>query len=316
MLSRHWGALFAAIGLTIVAFGSGAYFSALGYGHSEEQCAKPAEGAAYTEQDCPRQIDTDRHGLPYLAESIASNPEPKDSDEREQRDLAAQESMSVWAFWMMAFSAVGIVITSIGTGFLLWQIILTRRAVADTGEATEAMRAANKIAQENSHRQLQAYLAVNSVTIDYVADSDELIKITLGIQNTGPTPADLKKVVLVAHWIYKGGSIVLVNSDTKNSVRVHRDTPMNFPVGFKDDAPELNNPGYLMTFGRIEYLDVFGRTHKEQFSFQTPADFKYTLYDAGLPLSLAVFSAVAILEGIEAEKEKRKKQKAEKGPAQ
>lgn len=62
------------------------------------------------------------------------------------RDLAAQEAMAVWSFWGLAVALGGIVVTALGTGLLLWQITLTRKAVADTGKATIAMERSNIIA--------------------------------------------------------------------------------------------------------------------------------------------------------------------------
>ena len=67
---------------------------------------------------------------------------------RDESDLCAQwkaanaaENSALWAQW-------GFWIAVIGSSLLLWQIILTRRAVEETGEATEAMRAANEIATQ------------------------------------------------------------------------------------------------------------------------------------------------------------------------
>jgi len=138
----------AALGLAaiLIALGTGAYFGALnapyhGY-HSVEAGHRQGErGGGY-----PSQIDRDRPGLPDLAERIASGPDPHDSDEREKRDLAAQEASALWAFWLLIVSVAGTLTTVVGTGFLLWQIMLTREAVKDTGDATQAMVAANAIA--------------------------------------------------------------------------------------------------------------------------------------------------------------------------
>jgi hypothetical protein len=81
-----------------------------------------------------------------LAERVASAPEPNSTEEREKRDLAAQEASALWAFWMLIVSGIGVAATMVGTGFLLWQIILTREAVEDTGHATVAMQRSNEIA--------------------------------------------------------------------------------------------------------------------------------------------------------------------------
>lgn len=137
----------AACGIALlIALGLGAFFGALNAPHYGYQTAHPAYRSAQTEKSNPSQVDRDRAGLPYLAERIASGPDPKDTGEREQRDLAAQESMSIWAFWLLLVSAAGTATTMIGTGFLLWQIVLTRKAVEDTGKATNAMERQNNLA--------------------------------------------------------------------------------------------------------------------------------------------------------------------------
>src|SRR3546814_17484005 len=63
------------------------------------------------------------------------------------RDLLAQETMAEAAIWMAAAAVLTLFITSMGT-LLIWrQVKLTRQAVEDTSDATEAMREANVIAQ-------------------------------------------------------------------------------------------------------------------------------------------------------------------------
>jgi len=149
MSDSNWriGAAFAGIALLFVTLGTGAFFGALNAPHYGYQQSRTAYRAAEAKHGNPSQIDRDRSGLPYFAERIASGPDPEDTPEREKRDLAAQESMSVWAFWMLIVSAAGVITTMVGTGFLLWQIVLTRRAVEDTGKATDAMERQNKIAE-------------------------------------------------------------------------------------------------------------------------------------------------------------------------
>src|SRR3546814_2236483 len=59
---------------------------------------------------------------------------------RTLRDLLAQETMAEAAIWMAAAAVLTLFITSMGT-LLIWrQVKLTRQAVEDTSDATEAMR--------------------------------------------------------------------------------------------------------------------------------------------------------------------------------
>jgi hypothetical protein len=150
MLRGYRGVFAAIAGLAafVTALGAGAFFGALYAPHYGYQAEHPAHRSPQAEKGNPSQIDRDRAGLPYIAERIAAGPDPDEGTEREKRDLAAQEASALWAFWLLTVSSFSAIVTMVATGLLLWQIILTRKAVEDTGEATEAMREANAIARQ------------------------------------------------------------------------------------------------------------------------------------------------------------------------
>lgn len=186
----------AACGLAILlALGTGAFFGALLAPHMS--CRADASGCIgeRVQESRPNQIERDRAGLPYVAERITSGPDAANVNDREQRDLAAQESMSVWGFWMLVVSAAGVATTVVGTGFLLWQIILTRKAVEDTAQATEAMREANNIARKSLVIQNRAWLVVQSLDtkkIRYQFDESKIIisgELRFRVVNTGKSAA-------------------------------------------------------------------------------------------------------------------------------
>lgn len=189
MSSGHWrvGAALAGLALLYVVLWTGAFFGALNAPHYGDQ---PPHLATNQNQDDPPQIGRDRAGLPYFAARIASGPDAKNSTERENRDLAAQESMSVWAFWMMLVSAVGTVTTMFGTGFLLWQIMLTRKAVKDSGDATSAMNRANEIAEKSQ----RPWIAIEEIEVrQHLWHRDANVSIgsaiNMKMRNTGSRPA-------------------------------------------------------------------------------------------------------------------------------
>ncbi|MEP7349420.1 MAG: hypothetical protein ABI668_05645 [Sphingorhabdus sp.] len=184
------GVIAALVGLVIVAtsLGLGAFFGALYAPHYSNQSEKSADSATNSKKRNPSQIDRDRAGLPYFAERIASAADPKNADEREQRDLAAQEAAALWGFWILVVSAIGSLTTIIGTGFLLWQIMLTREAVIDTGKATEAMREANSIARNSHQMQLRAYIGCIEIKA-YKFRSGLAPSFGFKIKNAGQSPA-------------------------------------------------------------------------------------------------------------------------------
>lgn len=197
MSDSNWGLRVAALGalacLTFVTLGTGAFFGALNAPHYGYQAEYPANRTSQAEQSNPSQVDRDRAGLPYFAERIASGPDPEDGSEREKRDLAAQESMSVWAFWLLLVSAIGTLTTMIGTGFLLWQIILTREAVKDTGGATKAMVKANEIAQQANRAWLMPEPPILAHLLNSRDENGKALQNAIGLmfefQNAGNTPA-------------------------------------------------------------------------------------------------------------------------------
>lgn len=226
-------------------------------------------------------------------------------------DLCAQwkaaDAASDAAWWAM----VATFVTALGTIGLFWQIKLTREAVQDTGEATEAMREANKIARDNSHLELRAYLSVQSVTLSDDLRRDNSLTIALEIKNAGQTPAVLGNIHVQVHWLCEGGSITLLEHVSRNDIRCHRDTPMHIHFNVPADDPKLDLPGNFMVFGHIQYKDVFGKSQKEPFNFQSPVPF-VTLDEHDLPVRLAAYSVVAIVDAVKEEQAKRKSAKAKK----
>lgn len=119
---------------------------AVGYSKERAQDSYRSNTATQDSEQPAEQFATPKAGIPAIAESFVSNPNPQESNEREKRDLAAQEGMAVWGFWMAVFAGLTAAITAAGT-ILIWrQVSLTREAVKDTGDATVAMVKANEIA--------------------------------------------------------------------------------------------------------------------------------------------------------------------------
>lgn len=166
---------------------------ALLHSHEAEQDRERPRADTSARYEIGGQYLTPRAGLPAVSEKFAANPEPKSTKEREERDLAAQEAAAVWSFWMLVVSTIGVLTTMVGTGFLLWQISLTREAVEDTGKATLAMEEANKIAKETQaanlavgQSQVRAYISLSNID---VCDHDHGFEVEFDVENSGQSPA-------------------------------------------------------------------------------------------------------------------------------
>ena len=203
MSRGNWRILVALAGLATVAvaLGTGAYFGALNAPHYGYQGGRAAYRSPQPEKSNPSQVDRDRAGLPYFAERIASAPDPQDADEREKRDLAAQEASALWAFWLLLVSVAGVVATVIGTGFLLWQIMLTREAVTDTGKATNAMERQNSLASAAQ----RAWLVIEPKIIEAGIEGNRLtLNWKCGFTNKGETIAKNVKYAANSKLIGEG----------------------------------------------------------------------------------------------------------------
>jgi hypothetical protein len=148
-----WGIVIAACGVALfIALGTGAYFGSLYAPNHKQYEAVTGKQTGQKDYQGPSESLPDISGLPAPVERAIANPHPNTGQDHDKRDLAAQEASALWAFWMVVVSFLSVFITAVGTYFLYNQIILTREAVEDTGEATKAMLEANKI----SNKQLDA----------------------------------------------------------------------------------------------------------------------------------------------------------------
>lgn len=184
--SRHVasiGALFAAI---TILFGTLAYTFHMGQisGHKDAQAQGYA--AAYPNDtskqiaDCWTTADT-----ATAQECVANAIQASHEAQRSEADLSAQRQMSDWAFWALVIATVSTIVTGVGTVLLYQQIVLTREALEDTGNATNAMLDANKIAQNSAEIQLRPYLGI---TIES-ANGENDRGFSLIVKNAGIIPA-------------------------------------------------------------------------------------------------------------------------------
>lgn len=112
--------------------------------------------------DKPAEIDPATAGVsnsqPFEYRRPCQNPKGEDESDlcAQWRAAKAAEHSAFWTKW-------GFWIAVVGSSLLLWQIILTRKAVEDTGDATKAMKEANEIARDAIARQAEPWL---EVTVD------------------------------------------------------------------------------------------------------------------------------------------------------
>lgn len=267
MPDSNWSVRTAVVGalvaLSFAALGAGAYLGALIAPHYGYQSTHPAYRGPKPEQAKASQIDRDRVGLPYFAERIASGPDPQDGTEREKRDLAAQESMSVWAFWLLLVSAVGTVAAILGTFLLVWTLHETRQA---------------------SRRELRAYLSFGELSLS-VFKSNQIeggarTELTTSVQNGGATPAydclHMGNVVVfteeqAAGYFSSSNEAPRVGKPVPYTVHNGREVPASIYASedLTPDEIESIRSGEkdLYAFGEVIYRDTFGYERNTRFCF-------------------------------------------------
>jgi hypothetical protein len=179
-MSGSYRGIAAAAGLAslLIVFGIGLLIGTLNYPDEQRH-----QEYRYTDKDI---TDTKIATRPDLSKAKEYNAPCEKPYGKDESDLCAQwraakaaENSAFWTKW-------GVWIAVIGSSLLMWQIVLTRKAVQDTGEATQAMIDANKIARESAHAQIRAYLAVEHVKMR-VTNVGMICDVS--VKNVGESPA-------------------------------------------------------------------------------------------------------------------------------
>ena len=140
-------------------------------------------------------------GIPdFVARSISSD--PADSTDQIARTVAAQESMSAFAFWMLVVSTFTMAVTASGTYAIFRQIRFGQKALEQAKEA-------NRQGLENSQRQLRAYLSIS-----YDPNFGKYSSFHFIVHNSGQTPAKNVFYHVQILYISKHDSVVeIVETD-------------------------------------------------------------------------------------------------------
>lgn len=231
----------------------------------EHRDAAAAYASANPAQLRTQQGDTDRGGMPRFAERFVSNPNPVSANEKEARDLAAQEASAVWAFYSLLIASLSAAVTAIGTILLYQQIVLTRKAVAGTGEATDTMRQANDIAKHNARTQARAYFSPIGLTWTIIKFGDvTYCSIRVVWKNHGATPT--RNLMFVTIGTFDDGlqetdhfPFVFDPSTVKSLVGSNQEiSSMPVNISLEDVEAVFTNQKRLFLQGRATYQDIFG----------------------------------------------------------
>lgn len=179
-----------AVALAAIALGAILYFQGYSSGRHDQRAHVERQHYA---AETPKRIESECQQAASAArgECIAKIIDSERESQRSESDLAAQWKAADWVFWAAIIAGAQGLITLIGTMLLYEQIKLTRKAVTDTGQATEAMHEANSIAR----RSQRPWVEVKILPIEvYERDNKIALVLRVTLENSGQTVAEDVKI--------------------------------------------------------------------------------------------------------------------------
>lgn len=229
------------------------------------------------------------------AECIRQVVETGNEHQRAERDLSAQQEMARWAFYMLAVSSAGLVITAVGIYYVRDTLIETRKSVQVTREIGEA--------------QVRAYLSIRPTVIPSMegAPLDHRRSFEVEIENAGLTPARNVNAVVYADWLPRNlpspcpNLVRMRDGSTQADLTIAAGSSISASAETKltdlDFLTKDTNAGPTVPhlYGIVWYNDVFGRPHRTRFAFVAQAvvytdRFPKIGDDAGIGVALSAAS--------------------------
>lgn len=214
-----------------------------------------------------------------LIDCVQKQIETAEETARAEQDLTAQQQAAWGSMFSALWGGLAVFVTAIGTILLYQQIILTRKAVEDTGKANEAIREANAIARDSARRQMRAYLRLECEKCVFVVGDP--ITMNIKIINTGQTPAfdaavKSRAIGRGVNWTWQEGEEPILDERPSHLINPGG----NIVTSIQSDEPLTQfvwdgiKSGKAVAYfsGRIDYVDTFGSPHWITFRFKYGAE--------------------------------------------
>lgn len=251
-------------------------------------------------------IKSEIEGVRRATEALKDESDPKQKEEKDRRDLVAQEALAFWAMCMFWAAIATVVLTVVGLGMLLGTLIYTKQAtnaardmVAEGRKATEGTVVAANAAKAAGEASVAAerarfFIAIDdynfsAILNDHVHHYDEhgifggagrasLPKITYRFRNYGKTPGILKEISMDMRFGKEPEDCVYPVTITSLSESMvgagdstkEKEHSMLVPLDVEQAAAIATNEYRLWFFGRVDYDDVLGGpSHTHRFFFRT-----------------------------------------------
>jgi|GEM_PF-4807207 len=198
-------------------------------------------------------------------------------DQYQLRELTAQELIADASVWMAGAAALTFLVTTIGT-ILIWrQVKLTRNAVKETAEATQAMRDANEIAREIGQAQVRAYLEFINPYVEITKRN--IPKVGFCVRNYGSSPAlefTAKLTMRITMPNEEPVELPPIATKAKNIAAGNEPVEIH-PVAFREGTTAEMRDGFcdpdttigLWLFINAEWKDVFGEKGSASLAYST-----------------------------------------------
>ena len=186
----------------------GAVFGGCLLGQAQEDAEQPQGASNEQEQE------TDDSPVPLpvvIVESqesaVSRQRAEQEAKHREERDLLAQEGMDLAARRMANLALWQTVLIAIGTGALIWTLVLTRSANRAAQSAAEAAWEAASTTEEIGLAQSQPYLIIGEeprLTLSLPHEATAYLILNIPIENVGQTPSSRMNIT-VDLYAFQGG---------------------------------------------------------------------------------------------------------------
>lgn len=180
--------------------------------------------------------------------------------QRDEDTLRAQSDAANWAFWAVVFALLQLFATVIGLFFIRDTLAETRRAVADTAAATEAMKDANAFSRQVSAIELRPYLVVQPRGIHREV-GQSAFRGVVEISNIGKTPAqDVSSYIRLKEGRYSESDFVVKSFENLADRTLLPGAVMTQASKNKLEFEVIQNSSLssLFVWGRVEYTDHEG----------------------------------------------------------
>ena len=247
-----------ALGLAmLITLGLGAFYGAIYSPHQREYQTTTINGGQIYPPSSPRNGLAEISGIHSVVESAIAEPQPRNSEERNDRDLAAQEAMATFTYWMF----LAVVLQTLLAGGALLALLKDLSQNRRSGEA-----------------QLRAYVTIEPGGINEPENGQ--IRLPYVIKNAGQTPA---------YDLAVFGDVMVVTGDPRqfNPLEHGRlgkaeastditlgpgGTQWNFAYQLNDVfepfMEEISaKTSAIVHYGFLQYQDAFGAARKTNFAF-------------------------------------------------